>query len=181
LTIIYKYSNYQTYILVWLTCIFIGGLIGTFTNAINGIISPYYFQVVMNWNFQNIWLASISQGILEGLIYGFIFSILFTPTLIVVTNGQSTFNFAFKLLLKILSIVLSCWFIGGMIAIFLSILSPELYTKLIPIAPKDNQELIKFAWVGGSIWGGMIGGLFSIFWGFLILKHSWNRQIQIMK
>lgn len=54
--------------------IFIGGFIGGITNIINGYISPEYFRRVMNWEFQNIWTASIAQGIFEGLLYGLIFS-----------------------------------------------------------------------------------------------------------
>ena len=47
-----------------------GALIGASTNAINGVISPLYFQVVMGWqDVESIWRASIAQGIFEGLIY----------------------------------------------------------------------------------------------------------------
>ena len=72
---------------------------------INGAVSPNYFRIVMRWDFQDIWTASVAQGILEGLLYGVIFSIIFTTGFGIVTKGQANYKFALKQLLKIILIV----------------------------------------------------------------------------
>ena len=170
-------SNFLTIFLVALTSVLTGGFIGATTNMINGAVSPYYFKIIMGWDFADIWTASVAQGIWEGLTYGVIFAIIFTTGFGLVTKGQSTFAFAFKQLIKVIIIVYSCWTIGGLIAMFLANLSPDFYISHFPLTPKSKPEMTKFAWVGGSIWGGMIGGLLSAILGIVITKNSWTRQL----
>ena len=172
-----KQSNFLIIFFVALTCVFAGGFIGATTNMINGAVSPYYFKAIMYWNFQDIWTASVAQGILEGLLYGVIFAVIFTTGLGLVTKGQSSYNFALRQLLKIVAIVFSCWIIGGLLAIFLSLLSPEFYKSHFPLTPLDKVEMVKFAWVGGSIWGGMIGGLLGTILGIVVTKNSWPKHL----
>jgi prolipoprotein diacylglyceryltransferase len=173
-----KKSNFQTIFLVALTCVLTGAFIGATTNMINGAVSPYYFKAVMYWDFQDIWTASVAQGILEGLLYGVIFSVIFTTGFGIVTKGQATYGFAFRQLIKIIAIVFSCWTIGGFFAMFLATLSPEFYKAHFPFTPTDKTEMLKFAWVGGSIWGGMIGGLLSAILGVVVTKNSWIKELE---
>ena len=172
-----KQSNFQTIFLVALTCVLTGGFIGATTNMINGAVSPYYFKAVMYWDFQDIWTASVAQGILEGLLYGVIFSVIFTTGFGLVTKGQASYSFAFRQLLKIIAIVFTCWTIGGLFAMFLATLSPDFYKSHFPYTPTDKTEMLKFAWVGGSIWGGMIGGLLSAILGVVDTKNSWLKEL----
>jgi len=173
MTIENKRSNFLTIFYVALSCIALGGFIGATTNMINGAVSPYYFKAVMYWDFEDIWIASLAQGILEGLLYGIIFALIFTTGFGIVTKGQAPYSFAFKQLLKIIAIVFACWTIGGLLAMFLATLSSNFYKDHFPLAPSDKTELLKFAWVGGSIWGGMIGGLLSSILGVAVTKKSW--------
>ncbi len=163
-------------LLVALTCICAGGFIGAITNMINGFVSPFYFQAIMNWDFTNIWVASVAQGIFEGLVYGVIFSIIFTTGFAIITKGQAPFKFAFKQLLKIIGIVFICWIIGGLLAMFLATLSPDFYKSHFPMTPTDKIGMIKFAWVGGSIWGGMIGSLISAILAVVVIKSNWRKD-----
>ena len=171
-------SNFRTIFLVAITCIFTGGFIGAVTNMINGAVSPNYFKIVMRWDFADIWTASVAQGILEGLLYGVIFSLIFTTGFGIVTKGQAGYKFALKQLLKIIMIVLGCWTIGGILAVFLASISPEFYQAHYYYAPKEKSELLKYAWVGGSIWGGMIGGLVSAILGVVVIKNSWKIETE---
>ena len=155
MTIENKQSNFLTIFYVALSCIVLGGFIGATTNMINGAVSPYYFKAVMYWDFEDIWVASVAQGILEGLFYGVIFAVIFTTGFGIVTKGQAPYSFAFNQLLKIIAIVFACWTIGGLLAMFLATLSSNFYKGHFPLAPSHKTELLKFAWVGGSIWGGM--------------------------
>lgn len=173
-----KHSDFSTIFYVGLTCIFGGGFIGAITNMINGAISPNYFRIVMGWDFPDIWIASVAQGIFEGLIYGVIFSLIFTTGFGLVTKGKATYKFALKQLVKIILIVLSCWTIGGILAILLATLSPEFYKSHYYNVPTEKTEMLKYAWVGGSIWGGMIGGLLSAIFGVVVIKNNWKNETE---
>ncbi|WP_179334729.1 hypothetical protein [Winogradskyella costae] len=174
-------SNLLTIIYVGISCIFLGGFIGAVTNIINGAVSPTYFRNVMGWDFYEIWLASIAQGIFEGLIYGVIFSIIFTSAFSLITKNTGTYKFAFNQLLKIILLVILCWIIGGIIAILLATLSPDFYQSNFYNVPTDKTEMLKYAWVGGSIWGGMIGGILSAFFSVILLKNNWNGKASRIK
>jgi len=177
MTIENKQSNFLTIFYVALSCIALGGFVGATTNMINGSVSPYYFKAVMFWDFEDIWIASLAQGILEGLLYGVIFALIFTTGFGIVTKGQAPYSFALNQLLKIIAIVFACWTIGGLLAMLLATLSSNFYKGHFPLAPSDQTELLKFAWVGGSIWGGMIGGLLSSVLGVVVTKNSWAKVI----
>jgi hypothetical protein len=174
-------SNLKTIFIVALTCIFLGGFIGASTNMINGIISPFYFKVVLHWEFNEIWIAIVCQGIFEGLLYGIVFSFIFTTGFGIITKGQAPISFAHKQLLKIIAIIFSCWVIGGLLAIILATLSPDFYKSHFPYSPIEKTEMLKFAWVGGSIWGEMIGGIFSAILGVVLTKNSWSKELELSK
>lgn len=107
-------SNFKTLFLVTLVCILTGGFIGAITNMINGAISQNYFKIIMKWDFDDIWIATVAQGIFEGLIYGVIFSIIFTMGFGILTKGQASFKFAMKQLIRVVAFI----FFVGLLAEF---------------------------------------------------------------
>ncbi|TAE15537.1 MAG: hypothetical protein EAZ95_08630 [Bacteroidetes bacterium] len=171
-----KETNFLTLFWVALSCILMGGLIGAMTNAVNGWVSPYYFQAIMGWSFPDIWGASIAQGIFEGILYGLIFSIVFTTAFAVITKNEASFSFAYRILRKIVLIVLVCWCIGGVLAMLLATLSSSFYKSSFPATPQDFAEMLRFAWVGGSIWGGIIGSVLGAIIAVFTLKNSWSLE-----
>ena len=59
--------------------VLVSAFFGGSTNAINGWVSPSYFVTILGWRgVENVWRASIAQGIFEGLLFGVFFSLLFT-------------------------------------------------------------------------------------------------------
>jgi hypothetical protein len=171
-----KQTSFITFFLVATSCIFSGGCIGAITNMINGAVSPYYFRIVMNWNFPDIWLASVVQGIFEGILYGLIFSLIFTTGFGIITKGEANFKFAWRQLYKIIVTTLGFWAIGGIIAVFLISISPNFYQENFNFAPTEKYELLKYAWVGGSIWGEIIGGFISAILGVILIKNNWTKE-----
>jgi prolipoprotein diacylglyceryltransferase len=157
-----------------LTCIITGGIFGILTNMINGAVSPYYFRKVMHWDFPDIWPAAITEGLLKGLLYGIIFSLVFTCGFAIITKGDAAYGFGFRQLLKTVAFIAICWVVGGLFAILLISINPDFYRSLFPIAPKDEVEMLKFAWVGGSLWGGVIGGLLSSILGVMVTRNAWH-------
>ncbi len=165
-----------TIIAVCLTCIFAGAFIGGITNMVNGAVSPLYFKNIMRWHdINNIWRASVAQGILEGIIYGIIFASIFTTVFGVITKGNCPLCYVVRFIVFIVISVFCCWLLGGIIAIFLSVLSPEFYRQQFRGVPEEFIPMIKYAWVGGSIWGAMFGGLLSAIVGSVIFHIKWKK------
>ena len=71
------------------------GFLGGTTNAVNGAVSPTYFVTILRWQgVEDVWRASIAQGIFEGLLFGIFFSLLFTVATGIVTGASCSFGFA---------------------------------------------------------------------------------------
>jgi hypothetical protein len=165
-------------IAVAFTCIIMGGFIGAFTNMINGAISSLYFQNIMRWHdIQNVWRAAVAQGIFEGLIYGILFAAVFTAVFGVVTKGDCKYSKVLTFMLGIFLAVLGCWALGGLIAMGLAILSPEFYRQAFIGVPEETVPMLRYAWVGGSIWGVMFGGLLSAILGSVIFRIKWKKNL----
>jgi len=165
-------------IAVALTCVIMGALIGALTNMVNGAVSPLYFQNIMRWDdVQDVWRASVTQGIFEGLIYGVLFAAVFTAVFGVVTKGECPYSHVLKFMLGIFVAVIVCWAMGGLIAMGLAILSPEFYRRAFIGVPEETAPMLRYAWVGGSIWGGLFGGLLSAILGSVIFRIKWKKQL----
>ena len=162
-------------LLIAATAILGGAVIGASTNAINGAVSPDYFRNIMQWHdVEQIWRASIAQGIFEGLIYGIMFSVVFTLVVGLVSRARCPYPFALRHLLAIVVAIYCCWAAGGLIAMGLAILSPEFYRSTFVDVPNALGPMLRYAWVGGSIWGAMFGGLLAVVIGSILFSVRWR-------
>jgi hypothetical protein len=155
--------------------VLLGAALGALTNSINGAVSPLYFQTILRWHdVSNVWRASIAQGILEGLLFGLVLSIIFTTVVGVVTKGRCPFRLSAIYLLSVGAAALVCWTLGGSIAMGLAALSPEFYRHTFRGVPEGMNEMLRYAWVGGSIWGIQFGGLASVIVGSVLFRAKWR-------
>ena len=169
-------TNLRTVIWTALSCVMLGGLIGGTTNAVNGYVSPSYFRNMLGWDFPDIWTASVAQGIFEGLIYGTIFAILFCAAVGITTKAQANYRFVLRQLAKITGVVYICWILGGLFAVGLATLSPDYYRETVRQVPFDFQQMVAYAWVGGSILGGLFGGPLGLTFGILGVWTGWKKD-----
>lgn len=150
-------------------------LLGILTNMINGWVSPEYFRVVMRWDFDHIWSASVIQGALEGLIWGLLIVIGFSVAFHRITAGEGSFHFARRYLLRLVLISAAAWVLTGALALAISALNPHYFHALIRLAPPSGPEQMRFAWVGGSItgvvWGGLVGAVFTL----MAMGRDWKK------
>ncbi len=161
---------------VALSGVALGAILGALTNAVNGWVSPLYFRVVLRWDdVQDIWRACVAQGILEGVLSGLVIAVAFTTVVGLVSKGRSPYGLAALHLLLIAAAALACWAIGGVVAIGLAALSPEFYRHTFPGVPEDFGPMIRYAWVGGSIWGVHLGGLAALIVGSVRFRARWRR------
>ncbi|MBX3400626.1 MAG: hypothetical protein KF873_17965 [Gemmataceae bacterium] len=160
-----------------ITGILLSGALGGVTNAVNGWVSPEYFVSVMQWYWiENVWRASVAQGIFEGLLFGVLFSLIFTTCIGIITRASCRYRFAVRHILIILAGALVGWILGGLAATGLASLSPDFYRKTFSGVPEETGPMLCFAWVGGSIWGIELGGLVSVVLGLVIFRSNWLRQ-----
>jgi hypothetical protein len=150
---------------------FLGGT----TNAVNGAVSPIYFVNILGWrNNEDVWRASVAQGIFEGVMFGILFSLLFTVATGILTGAACSFRFALGHLLGILAGAYVCWALGGLAGMGLATLSPEFYRRAFLGVPPEFGAMLRYAWVGGSIWGAQFGGFVSVVIGVVILRANWQ-------
>jgi hypothetical protein len=154
------------------------GFLGGSTNAVNGAVSPTYFVTILRWHgVEDVWRASVAQGVFEGLLFGIFFSLLFTVSTGIITEASCSFGFALKHLLGILGGASICWALGGLAAMGLATLSPEFYRRAFIGVPKEFGPMLGYAWVGGSIWGAEFGGFASLVVGLVVLRANWRHQV----
>jgi len=154
-----------------------GGLMGAATNAINGAVSPIYFVNILRWQYvENVWRAAVAQGIFEGLIYGAIFAIIFTLVVGSVSKARATFGFALKHLATAGVVALLSWCAGGLLAMGLATLSPDFYRSTFIGVPNEFVAMLKYAWVGGSIWGVLFGAVLSVVIASVMAAADWRRR-----
>lgn len=127
----------------------------------------------MRWqNVNNIWRATVAQGIFEGIIYGVIFAVIFTAVAVHSMKNDYQYLTALKYIGSVAAAILFCWVIGGLLAMGLATLSPEFYRTTFIKVPEDFNEMLKYAWVGGSIWGAVIGTILSGIIACVLFKNK---------
>ncbi|MGI6419675.1 MAG: hypothetical protein ACOX1P_28910 [Thermoguttaceae bacterium] len=157
------------------TGVVLGAFLGALTNSVNGWVSPTYFRNIMRWHdVADIWRASIAQGILEGLMFGLAFSVIFVAVIGIVSRARCPCRTSAAYLVGIAVFAVICWVVGGFIAMGLATLSPEFYRHAFRGVPEDFPEMLRYAWVGGSIWGLQFGGLVSVIVGSVLFQAKWR-------
>jgi len=163
-------------LLVPLACIVAGAVFGGLTNAINGAIGPEHFRVNLRWqDVQQIWRATVAQGVFAGLIYGVLFSVVFTAVVGLVSRARCAFAFVWSHLMAVFFAILCCWAASGVIGIGLAALSPEFFRHTFPGVPEGFGPLTRYAWVGGSTFGALFGALLAAVLAPILFAIRWRR------
>ncbi|HUT09009.1 MAG TPA: hypothetical protein VMY42_00800 [Thermoguttaceae bacterium] len=172
-------SAYRPFALIGLavTGIVAGAALGALTNSINGWVSPLYFRNILRWHdVEDVWRASIAQGVFEGLLFGLFLSLVFVIVAGIVSKARCSYRFGATVLLVVVAAAFVCWVIGGLLGMGLAILSPEFYRHAFIGVPEDFGEMLRYAWVGGSIWGIEFGGFGLTILGSFLFYARWQRQ-----
>jgi hypothetical protein len=160
-----------------ITAVLIGAALGALANSINGSVSPLYFRNIMRWHdVEDVWRASVAQGIFEGLLFGFFFGLVFTTVVGYVSAARASYGFGLVTLIFVAVAAIVCWAVGGLAGMGLAALSPEFYRHAFIGVPEDFHEMLRYAWVSGSIWGIEFGGFAMTLLGSFMFYARWKRR-----
>ena len=158
------------------TGILTGAALGALTNCVNGLVSPLYFCNILGWHdVIDVWRASIAQGIFEGLMFGLFLALVFTTVVGCVSKVRCSYGFGAAILAFVAVATLVCWAVGGLLGVGLATLSPDFYRHAFIGVPQDFGEMLRYAWVGGSIWGIEFGGFALMVLGSFLFYARWQR------
>jgi hypothetical protein len=162
---------------VALAAVAMAALLGAATNAVNGSLSPLYFRNILQWHHvEDVRRAAVAQGIFEGALYGMAFSFVFTLVVGIASKARATLAFSLRHLALAGAIAIACWCLGGAVAMGLATLSPEFYRDMFIGVPSERVEMLKYAWVGGSIWGALFGAALSVVVASITAATDWRRR-----
>jgi hypothetical protein len=152
-----------------------GGVLGALTNFINGRVSPLYFQNIMRWkDVANIPRAAIAQGVFEGLVFGLIFGTIFAVALSIISRLRLRIGHSLTYLGLLFGSAFLAWCLGGLLAMALAWISPDFYRHAFLGVPPDFSGLMRYAWVGGSIWGIQFGGFALLIVWIVVFGLKWK-------
>ena len=158
------------------TIVVASAALGAAANSVNEAVSPHYFRQILGWDdVSDVWRASIALGIFEGLLFGLAFSLIFTLVVGLVSKVRCPYGHGLAYVLGIAACATACWAVGGLTAIGLATLSPDFFRHTFHHVPEATGEMLRYAWVGGSIWGVEIGGFASVVFGSVVFWAKWRQ------
>jgi len=164
---------------IWITGILGAAVLGAVTNFANAHISELYFRNIMRWDdVSHIARAIVAQGVFEGLLCGLFLSTIFTVVAGIVSRAQCSFAFGVRYVSGLFLAAFVCWVIGGILAVALASLSPEFYRHTFIGVPEAVGERLRYAWVGGSIWGVQFGGIGATFVFIALFRAAWRQRVE---
>lgn len=167
--------NITTPFVTFLASVIGGGVLGAVTNFVNGRVSPVYFQNVMRWkDVSDVPRAAIAQGVFEGLVCGLIFGTIFVVAVSIISRLRLRSGPSLSYLGLLFGSAFLAWCLGGLLAMVLAWISPEFFRHAFQGVPEDFSSLLKYAWVGGSIWGVQFGGFALLIVWIVVFGLRWK-------
>lgn len=167
-------------LVVPLLCLISAWVVGAATNAMSGLVSRQYFNVVIGrWYGGSMSLAEcVYQGLWESTFFGVAFAIVFTIVYIATTLTRCPLRFVCRTLGIVLLVTVACWGIGGAMGFAYAYTSPIEFQRMFPPsrAAVGGGALCRWGFVGGSIWGVYAGGLLSLLVACLVLPLCWHNR-----
>lgn len=157
-------------------CALLGAVLGAATNVTNSIVSPYYFRVVLwLWPVSDVRPYAIVQGAREGAALGLFFGLVFAAATAWTSRMRARARWALDVVPWVFVIVLACWAAGGIVSVALAAAFPGFYQSAFLMVPAQAGERLRYAWVGGSIWGAYVGTLVAAIAGCVMIRRRWVR------
>lgn len=169
-------------LLVPAACMLFAWVIGAVTNAINGIVSPTYFNTVIGpWYGDAMSLGDVvMHGLLESTVFGVAFAFVFTLVYGLSTRTRCPMSIVYRALASAGFVVVACWTAGGSLGFTWARADPKGFEALFPLVSPSlpSEGIAGWGFVGGSIWGVYFGSVAGLITGCVTLASLWNRRQQ---
>jgi hypothetical protein len=150
-----------------------GALLGGITNAVTASFAAEYFRAVLRWwDIEDLWRASVAEGVFQGLLFGFFGALFFALFLGITTRCRVGYHAVARGLILTGFSALLGWALGGAIGIGIVLLSPERFERLFRV-PEDQElafDAVAFGWAGGSTSGILLGALAGVIVAFVRIR-----------
>jgi hypothetical protein len=170
------------FVVVLVMCLVMAWIVGSATNAVSGTVSLRYFDDIVGWMYPRpITLSSVvRQGFLEASFFGIGFATLFITVYAASTGTRCPFSIVARSLGLAMLITLGCWILGGIAAATWASVSPIGFAQAFPMSATISPEsqFVRWAAVGGSIWGVEAGGIIGLLVASIWLHFRWRRELQ---
>lgn len=145
-------------------CMLAAWLVGAFTNGVSGVVSRAYFDAIVGWMYggRMSWGEVIFQGLLESTAFGVLLAFAFTLVFVLATGCRATLRDAAVALAAGIIVCLALWLVGGLAGIAWTTLSPVSFRNAFRVVAPTQADLVRWGFVGGSLWGAYFGGLAAI-------------------
>jgi hypothetical protein len=153
-----------------------GAVLGAVTNMVNAGVSAQYFAIVLRVRADHAWIWGIQQGMFEGAILGAVFGVVVGISFAASTRFYGPFHIAARAWWVAVAVALVCWLVGGVCGWLVGRASPVGFQRMFPLAPADPGKVARFAWVGGSIWGGYAGTVVASVAACVYQHVAWRRE-----
>ena len=153
-----------------------GAVLGFVTNAVNGRVSPDYFEAVMRWPRDDVPAYAVVQGMFEGGALGLFFGLVFGVAVAASSRLRCPVGLAAPVVWKVMLLALVCWAAGGAAGVALAAMAGDSFAATFVRVPPDPAEALRYAWVGGSIWGAYAAAVMGVVYGAVSLHRRWHRH-----
>src|SRR5215213_671849 len=102
-----------------------GAALGFATNAVNGRVSPEYFEAVMGWPRDEVPELAVIQGAFEGGSLGLFFGLVFAIAVAASSRLRCPVRLAARVVWGTLLLALACWVAGGAAGVALAALAGD--------------------------------------------------------
>jgi hypothetical protein len=93
------------------------------------------------------------EGKVKGSVVGLFFSSILTTTIGIITRATCPLGIGLRWLGYIVLAIYATWIAGGICGVGLAEFNPTFFRNTFFQTPSDHWQMLRFAWVGGSIWG----------------------------
>ena len=80
-----------------------------------------------------------------------------------------------RLLRQIVLTTYVLWVVGDILGVALAAVQPLWFRYNFIGVPSDHHQMLRYAWVGGSIWGAYFGGAVAVIVGLARFGWNWRR------
>jgi hypothetical protein len=129
----------------------------------------------MRWDTDGVWLRAVVQGMLEGGVLGGLFGVVVAVAFAASTRLRGPLWLATGALAVAVMAVLVCWVAFGVLGVVLAVSDPGAVRAVLPGVPTDDAGTRRYAWVGGTIWGGYTGAAIGAFVACVWQHFRWRR------